>query len=101
GFRPDQSLFEMAGCEFAGPQRAPVYNPETMETTVPGIYVSGTATAGEQSRHRVFIATCMPQALQILRHLRPDLAERSEGDLESWIGNKAGRHFPVTPDQLA
>jgi thioredoxin reductase (NADPH) len=58
GFVADMSLFEMAGVVLHGEQRIPEYNPETMETNVPGLYVAGTAAAGSQKRYTLFIENC-------------------------------------------
>jgi thioredoxin reductase (NADPH) len=43
GADPDTTLLETAGAEIASDNR-PVYNPETYETTVPGLYVAGHIT---------------------------------------------------------
>lgn len=48
GYEQDKQLFEQAGVELAGEGRVPVYNAETMETNVPGIFVAGTCSAGTQ-----------------------------------------------------
>ncbi|NLY01103.1 MAG: NAD(P)-binding domain-containing protein [Rhodopirellula sp.] len=58
GFVADMSLFEMAGVELRGQRRIPAWNPETMETNVPGLYVAGTAAGGTQQRFEFFIETC-------------------------------------------
>jgi len=55
GFRQDPRLFEMAGVSLVGEWCQPQYDPETMETDVPGLYVAGTAAAGSQARYRLFI----------------------------------------------
>jgi thioredoxin reductase (NADPH) len=55
GFRQDPCLFEMAGVNLVGEAREPQYNPATMETNVPGLYVAGTAAAGSQQSYRLFI----------------------------------------------
>jgi thioredoxin reductase (NADPH) len=56
GFQADMNLFEMAGVTLAGEAQTPIYNPETMETNVPGLYVAGTAAAGRrQARYTLFI----------------------------------------------
>jgi bacillithiol disulfide reductase len=55
GFRGDQRLLEMAGVELRGENRVPVFDPETMETNVPGIYLAGTVAAGVQQRYTLFI----------------------------------------------
>lgn len=58
GFAADPRLFELAGVDLIGPERAPAVNPHTMETNVPGIYVAGTAAAGTQQKYRLFIENC-------------------------------------------
>lgn len=58
GFTADPGLFEMAGVHLLGEQRIPEFNPETMETNVPGVYVAGTAAAGTQKKYRLFIENC-------------------------------------------
>jgi len=56
GFRADMQLLESMGIELDGPRRVPVFNPQTMETNVPGLYLAGTVIAGErQDRYRIFI----------------------------------------------
>ncbi len=59
GFVADISLFEIAGVNLHGEERIPEYNPETMETNVPGLYVAGTAAAGQQQKkYSLFIENC-------------------------------------------
>jgi len=56
GFVADMRLFKVAGVTLAGESQAPVYDPETMETDVPGLYVAGTVAAGRrQARYALFI----------------------------------------------
>lgn len=55
GFVADTHLFEKVGINLLGEERAPQFDPETMETNVPGVYVAGTAVAGSQSRYHLFI----------------------------------------------
>ena len=69
GYRPDQTLLEQAGVQLAGEQRAPVCDRDTMETNVPGVYVAGTAVAGEQLRFRLFIENCHIHARRIAHAL--------------------------------
>lgn len=57
GFQADMSLFERLGVELVGEARKPVFDPATMETNIPGVYVAGTATAGTQERFEAFIET--------------------------------------------
>lgn len=56
GFEADMTLFQQAGVTLEGPSQAPRYDPATMETDVPGLYVAGTAAAGQrQEKYTVFI----------------------------------------------
>lgn len=56
GFRADMTLFERAGVTLQSAARVPCYNPATMETDVPGLYVAGTAAAGErQEKYSLFV----------------------------------------------
>jgi len=56
GFEADMTLFEQAGVTLEGPSRTPRYDPATMETDVAGLYVAGTAAAGQrQEKYTVFI----------------------------------------------
>jgi thioredoxin reductase (NADPH) len=58
GFVADMSLFEMAGVKLHGEQRIPEFDPQTMQTNMPGLYVAGTAAAGSQKRYTLFIENC-------------------------------------------
>jgi thioredoxin reductase (NADPH) len=54
GYRTDTSLLRQAGAEVDEAIGAPIHNPETFETTVPGLFVIGACVAGTQSG-RIFI----------------------------------------------
>lgn len=59
GYRQDTSLFEMLGVRFGGADRRPEYDPETMETNVPHVYIAGTAIAGTPpGKVKVIVETC-------------------------------------------
>lgn len=59
GYNQDATLFDLLGVELAGPERRPVLDPETMETTVRGVFVAGTAIAGSQmGTTKVIIEAC-------------------------------------------
>ncbi len=57
GYAQDSTLFEAAGVELQGENRAPEHDQNTMQTNVPGLYVIGTAAAGTQIRFKSFIET--------------------------------------------
>lgn len=65
GFRGDQRLLDMAGVELQGENRVPTFNPDTMETNVPGLYLAGTVAAGVQQRYTLFIENCHEHAGKI------------------------------------
>lgn len=58
GYVMDATLFKMAGIELTGENQAPVYDEQTMQSNVPGIYIAGTAAAGTQVTFRLFIENC-------------------------------------------
>jgi bacillithiol disulfide reductase len=59
GYRQDPMLFDQLGVALRGDDRQPVYDPETMETNVPGVFVAGTAVAGTPPRKvTVIVETC-------------------------------------------
>jgi thioredoxin reductase (NADPH) len=80
GYEMDGSLLEGAGVEMAGEQRAPKHNPRTMETSVPGLYVAGTAVAGTQVRFRHFIENCHAHAAKIAGHITGRAVELHEDE---------------------
>lgn len=55
GFESDGSLFKMVGAELDGDEQSVVHDPTTMRTSVPGVFVAGTAVAGTQARFKVYI----------------------------------------------
>jgi thioredoxin reductase (NADPH) len=86
GYEMDGSLLAAAGVELVGEGRAPKFNPRTMETNVPGLYVAGTAVAGTQSRFRWFIENCHGHGAKIAGHVsgrEVEVEDRVEGMPES------------------
>lgn len=67
GYVQDPRLFEMLGLELFGPERRPRLDTGTMESSVPGVYVAGTAVAGTQERTRVFIENSHEHVARIVR----------------------------------
>jgi thioredoxin reductase (NADPH) len=86
GYEMNPALLRMAGVRLEGTAGAPALNEATMETTVPGCYVAGTATAGTQRDYRAFIETSHIHVRRILAHLTgapPPEAPPPRADLES------------------
>ena len=49
GYRPDRDLLQKIGVEVREDTGEPIYNPETMETNVEGIYIAGVIAAGNNA----------------------------------------------------
>ena len=83
GYEMDASLFERAGVELVGENRAPVFDESTMQTNVPGLYVAGTATAGTQNRFKAFIETSHVHVDRIVAHLTGQRVQPARPEHES------------------
>lgn len=70
GYVADMSLARLAGVELRGECEVPAYDPETMETNVPGLYVCGTVVGGTQDKYEVFIENGHVHVDRILAHLQ-------------------------------
>lgn len=92
GFHGDQSLLEMAGVELRGDNRVPVFDPETMETNVQGIFLAGTVAAGIQQRYTLFIENCHMHTTRIVAALTGRSAVAS--------GDIAARNYSLTLEQI-
>ncbi len=68
GYHPDYSLLEAFGLTFEGPERAPVVDEHTMESTRPGVYLAGTVCGG-YATSRWFIENGRIHAARIAAHL--------------------------------
>jgi thioredoxin reductase (NADPH) len=69
GYVADMSLFRLAGVRLQDENERPEFNEQTMETSVPGIYVAGTAAAGTQTRYALFLENCHEHVTRIVAHL--------------------------------
>lgn len=69
GYQPDFVFLEKIGIRLADDRtREPAYNPETMETNVPGLYLAGVVCGG-MNTHVWFIENSREHARQIVRHI--------------------------------
>ncbi|PZE21761.1 YpdA family putative bacillithiol disulfide reductase [Paenibacillus xerothermodurans] len=68
GFRPDRRMLVSAGARINEESTAPVHDPDTMETTVPGLYIAGVAASGSNA-NEVFIETGRLHGGKIARHI--------------------------------
>jgi thioredoxin reductase (NADPH) len=92
GFRGDQSLLEMAGVELRGENRVPVFDPATMETNVPGVYLAGTVAAGVQQRYSLFIENCHEHAGRIVQSIT--------GHWPDQLGDAVSRNYHLAFEQI-
>jgi len=92
GFRGDQRLLELAGVELHGENRVPAFNPATMETNVPGLYLAGTVAAGVQQRYTLFIENCHEHAGRI--------AKAITGHWPAYLGEVAARNYNLSLEQI-
>ncbi len=83
GYVPDSSLYENLGINLVGDHRKPWHNEETMETNLRNVFVAGTATAGRQQRHTVFIEN----SHEHVRRISETIAHRSAGRSVEQQGN--------------
>jgi thioredoxin reductase (NADPH) len=92
GFRGDQSLLEMAGVRLEGENRVPDFDPMTMETNVPGLYLAGTVAAGVQQRYTLFIENCHEHVAKIVHALT--------GRWPSRLGTVSARTYALPFEQF-
>ncbi len=88
GFSSDMHLFRSVGAALETPGDIPVFDEDTMETDVPGLYVAGTAAGGDQPGHRFFIATSHDHTVKIIRSLTGTTIEE--------VGTVTGRRYSFT-----
>jgi thioredoxin reductase (NADPH) len=69
GYEQDNTLFKLAGLELSPDCGAPIFDERTMQSSVPGIYVAGTAVGGTQDKYTVFIENCHVHVERILADL--------------------------------
>ncbi|MCB1055942.1 MAG: thioredoxin reductase, partial [Acidobacteria bacterium] len=70
GYAQDPTLFQTLGLELEGPGLRPRLDEATMESSVPGVYVAGTAVAGTQlGGVKHFIETSHVHVERIVAHL--------------------------------
>jgi thioredoxin reductase (NADPH) len=70
GFHPDRQLLASSGVQIGGDMEKPVFNPDTMESSIPGLYVAGVIASGSNA-NEVFIETGRVHGRLIAEHIRP------------------------------
>jgi thioredoxin reductase (NADPH) len=74
GYHPDYRFLESLGIEIEPEKGRPVYDPETFETNVPGLYVAGGMVSGRET-NKIFIENGRFHGAKIVRHLAVQLQE--------------------------
>jgi thioredoxin reductase (NADPH) len=69
GYEMDATLLTQAGVKLHGVNHAPLLDDATQQTSVPGLYVAGTAAAGTQLHFRLFIENCHAHVEKLAAHL--------------------------------
>ena len=70
GYKPPFEFMSDAGVQFSGDEfHTPVYNEETMETNVPGLYLAGVVCGGLKT-NKWFIENSRIHAEQIINDLK-------------------------------
>ena len=73
GYRPNFQFLESVGLKFSEDEKhIPVYNSETMESNVDGLYLAGVICGGMET-HKWFIENSRNHATQIVAHLESEI----------------------------
>jgi len=74
GYKPDFELLKRLGVDLgAGNSDLPAYNPETMETNLPGLYLAGVVCGGMDT-HKWYIENSRVHAEQIFSNIKAKVA---------------------------
>jgi thioredoxin reductase (NADPH) len=69
GYRPDFAMLQRFGIDLSDDERkCPTYNPDTMETNQPGMYLAGVVCGGMET-HKWFIENSREHADKIIAHI--------------------------------
>jgi thioredoxin reductase (NADPH) len=77
GFRPERTLLTDAGAEVNASTTIPTFNPDTMETNIPGLYIAGVIAAGREA-NEIFIESGRHHGKLIAGHIRERLTSQPE-----------------------
>src|SRR5271170_4652140 len=69
GYHPDFSFIASLGVDVQGPDRQPVFDPNSLESNVAGIYLAGVIVAGDRT-HEIFIENGRFHGHQIAEDLK-------------------------------
>lgn len=66
GYEQDTTLFQLAGIKLQGECRAPQLDEQTMQSSIPNLFIIGTAVGGTQNKFTVFIENCHVHVARVL-----------------------------------
>ncbi|MEP7267435.1 MAG: YpdA family putative bacillithiol disulfide reductase [Saprospiraceae bacterium] len=70
GYQPDYTLLEQVGIKFQDDAyRTPIYNENTLETNIPGVYLAGVVLGGMKT-NKWFIETTRDNGEKIIHHIK-------------------------------
>ncbi|MFO7781811.1 MAG: NAD(P)-binding domain-containing protein [Spirochaetia bacterium] len=95
GYREDYSLLHELGARFDGTPALPVLDDGSMETSVPGLYVAGTAIGHKRDGYTTFVGTSHDHARKIVSRITGDLAPE-----EIVSGTVPRRYYPFTSKDI-
>jgi thioredoxin reductase (NADPH) len=75
GFRPKRTLLTDAGVEVNAESTIPTFDPGTMETNLPGLYIAGVIAAGREA-NEIFIESGRHHGNLIARHIQVQMMEK-------------------------
>lgn len=78
GFRPDRQLLTSVGVEMSDDMDKPLYDAQTMESSVPGVYVGGVIASGRNA-NEVFIESGRWHGRYIAEHIVSKQRGQTEG----------------------
>ena len=78
GYHPDFGFLERLGVRFAGPDRQPECDAETLESNVAGVYLAGVIVAGSRT-NEIFIENGRFHGRQIAASLQAKLGKSAQG----------------------
>ncbi|MCB1139912.1 MAG: NAD(P)-binding domain-containing protein, partial [Leptospiraceae bacterium] len=91
GYEQDYSFLESLGLQLEGAEKRPFFDNNTMETNLSNVFIAGTATAGSQQRHTVFIENSHEHVSRIGHTI---LGRKPQGDGRSRSDSSA---FAIQP----